>query len=59
MMPAIPDPPCPVSGAADQLFAKGILYEKCRDNGTPCLLYDDFGDIRRCLGKSLGKGGCP
>jgi 2-hydroxy-3-keto-5-methylthiopentenyl-1-phosphate phosphatase len=41
------------AGTADQLFAKGVLYEKCRGNGTPCLLYDDFGDVRRCLEKSL------
>jgi 2-hydroxy-3-keto-5-methylthiopentenyl-1-phosphate phosphatase len=41
---------------ADQIFAKDILYEKCMDNGTPCLRYDDFGDIRRCLEKSLADG---
>jgi hypothetical protein len=34
---------------ADQVFAKPILYEKCEKNGTPCLRYEDFGDIRRCL----------
>ncbi len=39
---------CPAR-AADQVFAKGILYEKCVKNGTPCLRYDNFGDIRRCL----------
>jgi len=38
---------------ADQIFAKDILYEKCMDNGTPCIRYDDFGDIRRCLEKTL------
>jgi 2-hydroxy-3-keto-5-methylthiopentenyl-1-phosphate phosphatase len=41
---------------ADQLFAKDILYEKCMENGTPCLRYDDFGDIRRSLEKSLAIG---
>jgi 2-hydroxy-3-keto-5-methylthiopentenyl-1-phosphate phosphatase len=41
---------------ADQIFAKDILYEKCMGNGTPCLLYDDFGDIRRSLEKSLADG---
>jgi 2-hydroxy-3-keto-5-methylthiopentenyl-1-phosphate phosphatase len=41
---------------ADQIFAKDILYEKCLENGTPCLLYDDFGDIRRCLGETLAGG---
>jgi 2-hydroxy-3-keto-5-methylthiopentenyl-1-phosphate phosphatase len=39
---------CPAR-AADQVFAKPILYEKCEKNGTPCLRYEDFGDIRRCL----------
>jgi 2-hydroxy-3-keto-5-methylthiopentenyl-1-phosphate phosphatase len=43
---------CPAR-AADQVFAKPILHEKCMKNGTPSLLYNDFGDIRRCLGKSL------
>jgi 2-hydroxy-3-keto-5-methylthiopentenyl-1-phosphate phosphatase len=38
---------------ADQIFAKDILYEKLMDNSTPCIRYDDFGDIRRCLEKSL------
>jgi 2-hydroxy-3-keto-5-methylthiopentenyl-1-phosphate phosphatase len=42
---------CPAR-AADQVFAKPILYEKCEKNGTPCLSYEDFGDIRRCLEKS-------
>lgn len=41
---------------ADQIFAKDILYEKCMGNGTPCLLYDDFGDIHRSLEKSLADG---
>jgi 2-hydroxy-3-keto-5-methylthiopentenyl-1-phosphate phosphatase len=41
---------------ADQIFAKDILYEKCIENGTPCLLYDDFGDIRRSLEKILSDG---
>ena len=40
---------------ADQLFAKGVLYEKCRENGTPCLLYDDFGDVRRGLEESFAE----
>jgi 2-hydroxy-3-keto-5-methylthiopentenyl-1-phosphate phosphatase len=41
---------------ADQIFAKDILYEKCMDNGTPCLRYDDFGDVRRSLEKNLSDG---
>jgi 2-hydroxy-3-keto-5-methylthiopentenyl-1-phosphate phosphatase len=46
---------CPAR-AADQVFAKPILHEKCAKNGTPSILYDNFGDIRRCLGKSLPDG---
>jgi 2-hydroxy-3-keto-5-methylthiopentenyl-1-phosphate phosphatase len=41
---------------ADQVFAKEILYEKCVKNGTPCLHYDDFGNIRRCLEKDCSDG---
>ena len=41
---------------ADQIFAKDILYEKCMENGTPCLHYDDFGDISRYLEKNLAVG---
>ena len=43
---------CPAR-AADQIFAKEILYEKCVGNGTPCLHYNDFGDIRRSLEKTV------
>ncbi len=42
---------CPAR-AADQVFAKPILYEKCKKNGTPSTLYDNFGDIHRCLEKT-------
>jgi 2-hydroxy-3-keto-5-methylthiopentenyl-1-phosphate phosphatase len=41
---------------ADQIFAKDILYEKLKDNGTPCLHYEDFGDIRCSLEKTLAVG---
>lgn len=37
---------------ADQIFAKDILYDKCMENGTPCLFYNDFGDIRRIWEKN-------
>ena len=37
-------------------FAKPILHEKCMKNGTPSLLYDNFGDIHRCLEKNLPDG---
>jgi 2,3-diketo-5-methylthio-1-phosphopentane phosphatase len=39
---------CP-SGTADIVFAKYILYEKCRQNGTDCIYYNDFRDIIDCL----------
>jgi len=41
------------AGTADQIFAKEILYEKCVGNGTPCLRYDDFGDVLRSLEETL------
>jgi len=43
---------CPARDA-DLVFAKETLFKKCMKNGTPCLRYDDFGDIRRCLEKTL------
>jgi 2-hydroxy-3-keto-5-methylthiopentenyl-1-phosphate phosphatase len=36
---------CP-SKEADLVFAKEILYEKCREEGTPCILYRSFKDVR-------------
>lgn len=36
---------------ADQIFAKDVLFEKCVENGTPCLFYDNFDDIRRSMEK--------
>jgi 2-hydroxy-3-keto-5-methylthiopentenyl-1-phosphate phosphatase len=41
---------------ADQIFAKDVLYEKCMKNGTPCLGYDNFGDILRCMEKEITDG---
>src|SRR3989304_6522456 len=35
---------CP-SRSADLVFAKHILYEKCRQNGTDCIYYENFRDI--------------
>ena len=35
---------CP-SQAADIVFAKYILYERCRQNGTDCVHYENFRDI--------------
>lgn len=39
---------CPAR-EADVVFAKNILYEKCRDNGTPCRSYSSFDDVLRYL----------
>ncbi len=33
------------SGTADLVFAKPILYEKCLENGTACVRYENFRDI--------------
>ena len=38
---------------ADQVFAKAILYEKCMRNGTPCIRYENFSEIHRCLQERL------
>lgn len=39
---------CP-SQIADIVFAKYILYEKCRQNGTACIYYNNFRNIMDCL----------
>jgi 2-hydroxy-3-keto-5-methylthiopentenyl-1-phosphate phosphatase len=39
---------CP-SKEADVVFAKEILYEKCREDGTPCIFYESFKDVRNHL----------
>jgi 2-hydroxy-3-keto-5-methylthiopentenyl-1-phosphate phosphatase len=39
---------CP-SRIADLVFAKFILYEKCRENGTACIRYDNFSDVMEYL----------
>lgn len=39
---------CP-SKTADLVFAKHILYKKCRQNGTACIHYNNFRDIINCL----------
>ena len=43
---------CPARDA-DLVFAKETHFKKCMKNGTPCLRYDDFGDIRRFLENNL------
>ncbi len=42
---------CPAK-SADVVFAKYILYDKCRKNGTACIRYENFRDIMSCLAKS-------
>ena len=42
---------CPAKDA-DIVFAKDVLYEKCRQNGTACVWYENFNDIRAFLDKS-------
>ena len=39
---------CPAK-EADLVFAKGILYEHCSTNGTPCIRYSTFADVERHL----------
>jgi 2-hydroxy-3-keto-5-methylthiopentenyl-1-phosphate phosphatase len=39
---------CP-SKTADIVFAKHILYEKCKENGTDCIYYNNFYDIVNSL----------
>ncbi len=41
---------CPAKNA-DLVFAKYILYDKCRKNGTPCIQYENFHDIMDYLSK--------
>ena len=46
---------CPAR-RADLVFAKNILFEKCSGNGTPCVHYRHFGDIRRYLERRFRSG---
>lgn len=34
------------SKEADLIFAKEVLYEKCREEGTACLFYETFKDVQ-------------
>lgn len=42
---------CP-SRYADVVFAKKILYERCEQEGIPCMLFDDFSEINSYLQKN-------
>jgi 2-hydroxy-3-keto-5-methylthiopentenyl-1-phosphate phosphatase len=42
---------CPAKDA-DIVFAKDVLYEQCRQNGTACVCYKNFNDIRVFLEQS-------
>ena len=46
---------CPAKHA-DLVFAKGILFEKCSGNGTPCIPYNHFGDIQNNLERRIRTG---
>ncbi len=46
---------CPAKHA-DLVFAKSILFEKCSVNGTPCIHYDHFGEIRNVLERRIRSG---
>lgn len=39
---------CP-SQKADLVFAKRVLYEKCLENGTACIRFDNFRDVQEYL----------
>jgi 2-hydroxy-3-keto-5-methylthiopentenyl-1-phosphate phosphatase len=42
---------CP-SRYADIVFAKKILYQRCEQDGTPCVPFNDFSDINKYLAKN-------
>ena len=43
---------CPAK-TADLVFAKYILYDKCRKNGTACIPYENFQDVMAYLTENL------
>lgn len=43
---------CPAKDA-DLVFAKEILYERCRQNGTACMHYENFNDILVSLQQTM------
>jgi len=43
---------CP-AGNADIVFAKDVLYEKCQQNGTICVHYENFNDILVSLRQTI------
>ncbi len=42
---------CP-SRYADMVFAKKILFQRCEQEGTPCLQFDDFSEINAYLAEN-------
>jgi 2-hydroxy-3-keto-5-methylthiopentenyl-1-phosphate phosphatase len=42
---------CP-SRYADVVFAKSILYQRCEQEGTPCMSFTDFSEINNYLKKN-------
>jgi len=47
---------CPAKDA-DLVFAKDVLYETCRQDGTACLHYNNFHDILDYLDEALSLSG--
>ena len=47
---------CPAKDA-DLVFAKEVLYDTCRQDGTACLRYENFQDILDYLDKALSLNG--
>ncbi len=46
---------CPAK-TADLVFAKHILYDKCRKNGTACIPYENFRDVMDYLMENIPAG---
>lgn len=37
------------ANCADQVFAKGVLFDYCREHGLPAVMFNDFSDILSSL----------
>ncbi|MBE9547072.1 MAG: MtnX-like HAD-IB family phosphatase [Proteobacteria bacterium] len=49
---------CPAKDA-DVVFAKGILYEKCLENGRSCIHYENFRDVEDHIRERLSATASP
>jgi 2-hydroxy-3-keto-5-methylthiopentenyl-1-phosphate phosphatase len=43
---------CP-SRYADMVFAKKILFQRCAEEGTPCVQFEDFSEINRFIARNF------